>query len=98
MFVTRPVLASEFVSAGTMTPFDRVTEGWPAVTLATTGGILPANDSVGRIIGASAVFVAADGLGMTLPRESVVAGTRGAKAEFVKAAGFGTKLKPDSVG
>ena len=69
--------------AGTTAPFDSVARGAASVE----GTIL-----------ASAVFVAADGLGMTFPSESVVAGTSGAKAVFVDANGFGTRLILLSVG
>ena len=62
---------------GTTTPFGRVVIGAASVE--------------GMILG-SAVFVAADGLGITFPSESVVAGTSGAKAEFVTAAGLATRL------
>ena len=69
--------------AGTTTPFDSVEGG--------------AASAEGTIL-ASAVFVAADGLGMTFPSESVVAGTSGAKAEFVDANGFATSVILVSVG
>ena len=76
-FVTMPALATESVFCETTIPGDSV---------------VPGTASFEDTIGATAVLVAADGLGMTFPSESVVAGTSGAKAEFVDASGFGTRL------